>query len=890
MAVVAGVVVGCFLTWNVTNVGAVADPLAATCSVSLAAIGLLTTALFVTHLAAQLPAGIWSDRYGARAVALCMSRRDRGEPRPAPERRLRGRDRRPARRRARLRCGFVAGFDLDAGGRRRHLLGRLRRRDDGGRGLALMILPALTDAADWQAPYWTGPRPCAGRDTARLRRRRARPVGRAAHGILRDARLLRRDSPGGDVRARGDRGQLGRDAPRARRDERFRGRLLGGLVLLAGIVTRPVGGAARRAGPGRRQMVAGSLVAASAGAFLLAAGGPLWVSGLGALALGLAAGLPFAAIFDAAQRTRPDAPGAAVALVNGCAVLTIPSARRWPGSRSTSRGGRGRLRCHRRAHRHLASRGPARGSDSRRRSTVAHMVAPAWPLRTERLLLRPFAPDDLDALYAIQSDEAVARWLYNEPRTLEETRELLAHKVGGDALRGEGEWLSAAVVLEATDELVATSRCTGRARRTARASSASSSIRPTRGRGTRPRRPGRCSTSRSAPRPAPRHRPPGTAQRRVRPRPREARHETRGAPRRERVGQGRMAERARVRDPRSRVGRRLGWHAPGGRRILTPSNTTEDHDMALSFGVTVLPDPPASRLVELMKLGEDNGFEIGWTYDSHVLWQESFVQLTLAIQATSRLKFGHLVTNPGTRDPTVLASLYATMHDISDGRMVMGIGRGDSARRYIGQQPVRVAEFERRLEMIKPFMNGKEVHWNDKDLHLKWVRPELPEIPMWVAGYGPKALAVAGRVGDGVIIQLADPRSSSGSWAPRGRPPRRRGAIPPRSSASSARRATSGRSRRAVRDTLVPGDGLQPREGPHRALRHGRLGRPARAHRLRRGGSSTTTTSTRGSAPSTASSSRTRSAIASRSSATSTRSRRSSASSSRSGSTTSPST
>jgi alkanesulfonate monooxygenase SsuD/methylene tetrahydromethanopterin reductase-like flavin-dependent oxidoreductase (luciferase family) len=59
--------------------------------------------------------------------------------------------------------------------------------------------------------------------------------------------------------------------------------------------------------------------------------------------------------------------------------------------------------------------------------------------------------------------------------------------------------------------------------------------------------------------------------------------------------------------------------------------------------------------------------------------------------------------------------------------------------------------------MLKDFMNGREVHWNDKDLQLKWVRPELPEIPMWVAGYGPKALAVAGRVGDGVIIQLADP-------------------------------------------------------------------------------------------------------------------------------------
>jgi probable F420-dependent oxidoreductase len=179
--------------------------------------------------------------------------------------------------------------------------------------------------------------------------------------------------------------------------------------------------------------------------------------------------------------------------------------------------------------------------------------------------------------------------------------------------------------------------------------------------------------------------------------------------------------------------------------------------MSLSFGVTVLPDPPYTRLVELFQLAESNGFEYGWTYDSHVLWQESFPLLTLAVEATSTMKFGHCVTNPGTREPTVLASGYATLHDISDGRMVMGIGRGDSARRFIGQQPVKVAEFERRLAMIKEFMNGREVNWNDKELQLKWVRPELPEIPMHVAGYGPKALAVAGRVGDGVIIQLADP-------------------------------------------------------------------------------------------------------------------------------------
>src|SRR3712207_6222430 len=98
------------------------------------------------------------------------------------------------------------------------------------------------------------------------------------------------------------------------------------------------------------------------------------------------------------------------------------------------------------------------------------------------------------------------------------------------------------------------------------------------------------------------------------------------------------------------------------------------------------------------------------------------------------------------------------MQDISNGRMVMGIGRGDSSRRVVGLKPVKVAEFERRCSMMKDLMNGRKVQWNDKELELGWVRDELPEIEMWIAGYGPKALAVAGRVGDGVIIQLADPQ------------------------------------------------------------------------------------------------------------------------------------
>jgi probable F420-dependent oxidoreductase len=178
--------------------------------------------------------------------------------------------------------------------------------------------------------------------------------------------------------------------------------------------------------------------------------------------------------------------------------------------------------------------------------------------------------------------------------------------------------------------------------------------------------------------------------------------------------------------------------------------------MALSFGVTVLPDPPSTRFLELLELAERQGFAYGWTYDSHILWQESVPLLTLAARATSKLRLGHFVTNPGTREPTVLASTYATLQDISGGRMVMGIGRGDSARRVIGYQPVPMAEFEHSCRVIRELMNGGSVEWNGRELALSWATGK-PRIPLYVAGYGPKALAVAGRVSDGVIVQLADP-------------------------------------------------------------------------------------------------------------------------------------
>ena len=90
--------------------------------------------------------------------------------------------------------------------------------------------------------------------------------------------------------------------------------------------------------------------------------------------------------------------------------------------------------------------------------------------------------------------------------------------------------------------------------------------------------------------------------------------------------------------------------------------------MSLTFGVTVLPDPPYTRMIELMQFAENQGLEYAWTYDSHILWQDSYATLALAAAQTKRIKLGHFVTNPGIRDPTIAASWYATVHDISNGR------------------------------------------------------------------------------------------------------------------------------------------------------------------------------------------------------------------------------
>jgi probable F420-dependent oxidoreductase len=178
----------------------------------------------------------------------------------------------------------------------------------------------------------------------------------------------------------------------------------------------------------------------------------------------------------------------------------------------------------------------------------------------------------------------------------------------------------------------------------------------------------------------------------------------------------------------------------------------------LTFGAVLQSNPPASKLVERMRLAEAEGFTHGWTFDSHVLWQEPFVIFSQILASTERMKVGPMVTNPGTRDWTVLASMFATLNELHGERTICGMGRGDSALRYIGKKPTTLATMVESMRVIKSLVAGRETMYNEKALRFPWLHGAGWDLPMWVAGYGPKALATVGRHADGFVLQLADPQ------------------------------------------------------------------------------------------------------------------------------------
>lgn len=172
--------------------------------------------------------------------------------------------------------------------------------------------------------------------------------------------------------------------------------------------------------------------------------------------------------------------------------------------------------------------------------------------------------------------------------------------------------------------------------------------------------------------------------------------------------------------------------------------------MGVKFGVLIMPESVAAT-AQLAKLAEDHGFDRVRLGDSQSVYRELYVCLALAAAATSRVPIGPGVTNPLTRHPAVTASAIASIDELSHGRAFLGIGAGDSAVYNVGLKGASVATLADSVTAIRALLTHGHTTYRGQPCSLMWAHRR---VPIYIAGHGPKALRMAGRLGDGVIVGM----------------------------------------------------------------------------------------------------------------------------------------
>ena len=202
----------------------------------------------------------------------------------------------------------------------------------------------------------------------------------------------------------------------------------------------------------------------------------------------------------------------------------------------------------------------------------------------------------------------------------------------------------------------------------------------------------------------------------------------------------------------------------------------------MKLDLWVATDSSPLRAASFAKNAEARGWRGVVVFDSQNLNGDCYVALALAAAATKRIGIGPGVTNPGTRHPAVTASAIASIQQLSNGRAVLGIGRGDSAMAFVGRSPVGVAAFTRYLKALKKYLAGESVAFDDMDFddrmassantleladtptesQLMWLDKSNPKVPVEVAATGPKVIAAAALHADSIAFALgADPQRIS---------------------------------------------------------------------------------------------------------------------------------
>ena len=171
---------------------------------------------------------------------------------------------------------------------------------------------------------------------------------------------------------------------------------------------------------------------------------------------------------------------------------------------------------------------------------------------------------------------------------------------------------------------------------------------------------------------------------------------------------------------------------------------------AFEFGVGLFPTEPLQKMVHLAKVAEELDYSHVWVGDSHLIWREAYVNMAAIALNTTRVKLGTGVTNPVTRHPSVVGSAYATLEEYAPGRMIVGIGLGDSSVETMGMKPAKLSYFEKTMQQMRDLLDGKEVQLETGKIHV--LHPCKNRVPIYMAASGPKMLELCGRIADGIII------------------------------------------------------------------------------------------------------------------------------------------
>lgn len=153
---------------------------------------------------------------------------------------------------------------------------------------------------------------------------------------------------------------------------------------------------------------------------------------------------------------------------------------------------------------------------------------------------------------------------------------------------------------------------------------------------------------------------------------------------------------------------------------------------------------------------EELGYSHAWLADSQMLWSDCYAALALAASQTNRINLGTGVAVSGTRPAPVNAASIATINALAPGRTFFGVGAGNTALRVMGRPPQRIAEFDHYLAEIAPLLRGEESAHGD--IPIRHIMPDKgfvnfdDPIPMYVSGFGPKSLGLAGKHGDGAVM------------------------------------------------------------------------------------------------------------------------------------------